>query len=145
MKKLSLLLIFVLLFTFVSCKDNQNDVDTGKENDEGVWSDAIYLEDASFGEGEKTIEVEVTAEDKSVTFTVSTDAETLADALIEHSLIEGEEGAYGIYIKKVNGILADYDIDGYYWSLSKGGEYLMTGADTTEISDGESYELTRTK
>ena len=36
---------------------------------------------------------------------------------------------------------ADYDADGLYWAFYKSGEYLMTGVDTTEIADGEQYEL----
>ena len=52
---------------------------------------------------------------------------------------------YGIYIKKVNGIRADYNLDGAYWNLTKNGEYLMTGADMTPIADGEHYEFTYTK
>ena len=47
--------------------------------------------------------------------------------------------------KFVNGILADYDVDGTYWGLTKDGEYVMSGADTTYIADGEHYELTKTK
>ena len=69
----------------------------------------------------------------------------LGDALSEHDLLEGEEGEFGLYVKKVNGILADYDIDKTYWGLYKNGEYLMTGVDTTEIADGEHYELVKTK
>ena len=69
----------------------------------------------------------------------------LGDALIEHNLISGENGPYGLYVKVVNGITADYDINQSYWSLSKDGEYLQTGVDVTEISDGEHYELTYTK
>ena len=34
-----------------------------------------------------------------------------------------------------------YDADGLYWAFYKSGEYLMTGVDTTEIADGEQYEL----
>ncbi len=135
MKKLGLLLLtFVLL---VSCKEEVQ-VDL-------IWESATYIEDTTLGEGEKKIEVEVKAGERSVVFTILTDAENLADALKEHSLIEGEDSTYGIYIKKVNNILADYDVDGYYWSLTKDGEYLLTGADATEIADGEHYELVRTK
>ena len=135
MKKICLLLLTLILL--VSCKEEVQ-VDS-------LWESATYIEDTVLGEGEKKIEVEVKAGEKSVVFTISTDAENLADALKEHSLIEGEDSAYGIYIKKVNNILADYDIDGYYWSLTKDGEYLLTGADSTEITNGEHYELVRTK
>ncbi len=116
-----------------------------KVNVEGLWESATYTSDKTFGEGKTTIEVEVKAGDDSVTFTLNTDKENLADALSEHSLIEGEDGPYGIYIKKVNGILADYDVNQAYWNLCKGGEALMTGASDTKISDGEHYELVYAK
>ena len=111
----------------------------------GVWESATYLSDKEFGNGATTVQLQVKAEDKSVTFTIHTDKKILGDALIEHKLIEGEQGAFGIYIKKVNGILADFDVDGTYWALYKDGEMLMTGADSTAISDGEHYEFVRTK
>ena len=113
--------------------------------DEGLWADAVYTEDKSFGEGAKTVEVEVIAGDKSITFTLKTDKDNLADAMLEHSLVDGTNDQYGLYIKKVNGILADYDINKSYWSLSKSGEALMTGASGTVISDGEKYEFTYAK
>ena len=63
----------------------------------------------------------------------------------DHYLVEGEEGAYGLYINSVNGIEASWDKDQAYWSVSKNGEMLMTGVDTTNIANGEKYELTYTK
>lgn len=143
----ALLLTIVMLISLTACTKEAgvNTVTPDVIVETSLWDDALYTEDTTLGEGVKTVQVEVKAEDKSITFTVKTDAETLADALTTHSLIEGEESQYGIYIKKVNGILADYDVDGYYWSLLKNGEYLMTGADTTAIADGEHYELVRTK
>lgn len=143
----ALLLTLVMLISITACTKEAG-VDTATPDvitEASLWNNALYTEDTALGEGTKTVQVEVKAEDKSITFTLKTDAETLADALTAHSLIEGEESQYGIYIKKVNGILADYDVDGYYWSLLKNGEYLMTGADTTAIADGEHYELIRTK
>lgn len=116
-----------------------------KVNAEGLWENATHTSDKTFGEGKTTIEVEVKAEEKSVTFTINTDKENLADALLEHKLVEGEDGPYGLYIKKVNGILADYDVNKAYWSLCKGGEMHMTGASDTKISEGEHYELVYAK
>ena len=52
---------------------------------------------------------------------------------------------YGLYVKFVNGIEADYDNDQTYWALYKSGEYMLTGVDTTVISDGEHYELSKEK
>lgn len=119
----------------------------GKEqgNGQSVWDNAVYTEDQELGEGALTLEVEVSAEEKSVTFTIHTDSGTLGEALIKNELISGDESEFGLYIKFVNGIEADFDKDGSYWSLSKDGEYLTQGADSTVISDGEHYELTRVK
>ena len=129
-------LALVTVISLVACADVEKT---------GVWENATYTSDKTFGNGSKTVMVEVKAGDQSLTFTIKTDKETLADALLEHELIEGEDGAYGIYIKKVNGIVADYDIDQTYWSLSKNGEMSMIGASDTTIADGEHYELTRAK
>ena len=131
------LLSLVLLFCFVSCGDTVDST--------GLWANASYLKDTEFGKGETTVQVEVKAEEQSVTFTINTDKTTLGDALLEYELIAGEEGQYGMYIKIVNGITADYDVDQSYWAFCKNGEYMMSGVDGTEISDGEHYELIYTK
>lgn len=132
-----ILLSLALIFCFVSCG---NTVD-----ESGLWASADYLKDAEFGGGETTVQVEVKAQEQSVTFTINTDKTTLGEALFEYDLIEGEDGPYGLYIKTVNGITADYDIDQSYWSFYKNGEYMTTGVDGTEIADGEHYELVYTK
>ena len=125
--------MLVILLCFASC---------GSKN---PWDDAIYKEDKTFGEGKTTVEVELTVNENNVTFTLKTDKTTLGDALTEHGLIEGEEGAYGLYVKKVNGITADYDIDKTYWAFYKDGVALLTGVDSTDISNGEHYEIVYTK
>lgn len=156
-KLLALIMCALLLFSLAACDASETETpdatdavtaDTTEDSEttpEGIWADATYTEDKTFGDGAKKVKVEVKAEEYSVTFTILTDAETLGDALLAHSLVEGEAGAYGLYIKKVNGMLADYDTDQTYWLLTKNGEYVMSGVDTTKITDGEHYELTRTK
>ena len=129
---LTLLLALTLAFSLVAC----NKIDA-----EGLWKDATYRRDMSFGEGATTFTVDVVVAEQSVRFTVSTDKETVGAALIEHDLIEGEMGAYGLYVKKVNGITADYDVDASYWGFYINGEYAMSGVDTTPVTDGGAYEL----
>ena len=138
MKKriVSLLLILCLVLTLCACS---------KTKAPDLWENALYTEDTELGQGAKTVTVQVQAEDKTVNFTIHTDSATLGEALMEHGLVEGDMGEFGLYIKKVNGILADYDVDQSYWGFYSGGEYMMSGVDTTEISGGESYELIRTK
>lgn len=133
----ALLLIFTLAFTLASCG---NDDDTTSP-----WDDAVYTENAEFGNGSKTVNVTVKVNENKVTFTLHTDKSTVGEALIEHSLISGEEGAYGLYVKKVNGITADYDIDQSYWAFYINGEYAMTGIELTDINEGYVYEVVYTK
>ena len=135
-KILVLVLALVMLALLGACS---------REIPDGLWDKALYTSDTSFGEGSKTVEVEVKAGEQSVTFTLKSDSAILGDALMEHGLIEGDDGQYGLYIKKVNGITADYDIDRSYWSFYKNGEYMMTSIDMTEFADGEHYELVYTK
>ncbi len=155
MKKISSALIALLLMVilcFTSCADSkketpENNQTTTTENGEtavsDIWENAVYTEDMSFGEGAKTITVTVKAEEKSVNFTIKTDKEILGDALIEHNLVKGENGAYGLYIKEVNGMPADYSVDSSYWSFNINGEAAATGVDGEKISDGAAYELVR--
>ena len=138
MKKIFSVILAVLLCVGVSaCSKNETKTD--------LWAEAAYTEDAELGEGEKTILVEVVAEDKSVTFTIHTDKSILGDALTEHNLIEGEKGAYGLYVKKVNAIEADYDKNKAYWGINRNGEGLMTGVDGVELKDKDHYEFIYTK
>lgn len=92
------------------------------------------------GEGSTKILFTVTDQDGNETeFEIHTDKETVADALLEHDLIAGEDSAYGLYVKEVNGITADYDTDGTYWAFYVNGEYALSGVDTTPVTEGEAY------
>ncbi len=154
-KLFALLLVLIALFAFSACGESTKEepkqtvatnetVDNGIKK-EGLWVNATYVENMTFGEGAKTLIIKIEADGQAVTFTVKSDKETVGEALIEHSLISGENGAYGLYIKVVNGIKADFDTDGAYWSFNKNGEYMMSGVDTTKFADGEQYELVYTK
>jgi hypothetical protein len=133
---ISILLSLVFIVTLVSC----NSVDKT-----GLWENATYLKDMEFGEGSKTVVVEVKVGEQAITFTVKTDKDTVGAALLEHNLIAGDEGQFGLYIKTVNGITADYDVDQSYWAFYINGEYAMTGVDGTKITEGEAYKLEYTK
>ena len=74
-------------------------------------------------------------------FIVCTDKTTVGDALLEVGLIEGEDSAYGLFVKKVDGIVADYDIDKTYWAFYVDGQYASSGVDTTEIVTTNKYSF----
>ena len=137
--KLALMLVIVMMISLASC-----DYFIRKDLPE-IWQDATYVQDTELGEGSKTLVVRVEVEENTVTFTIHTDAETVGEALLTHGIIAGEESQYGLYIKQVNGMTADYDIDQTYWAFYINGEYGMTGVDTTPISESEVYSLVRSR
>ena len=92
------------------------------------------------GEGATVFNFSVVDKDGVETkFEIHTDKTTVGEALLELGLIEGDMGDYGLYVKKVNGILADYNVDGTYWAFYVDGEYGMTGVDMTPIEPGKAY------
>ena len=145
------LVALMLLFSLISCDTTSSSA--GDETSQtggvaertGAWENATHVTDKEFGKGSKTVVVQVKAEGQMVTFTIKTDKKTVGEALFEHDLIAGEEGAYGLYVKKVNGMVADYDANQTYWAFYVNGEYGMAGVDMTEIDESATYKLELTK
>lgn len=148
---LMLLMCVLLVVSFTACskystetpKTATSDEAVTEANDEyaSIWADATYTKDTVVGKGSKTFYFETKVGTYSVTFTVNTDKTTVGEALLENNIIAGEDGDYGLYVKSVNGILADYDVNATYWGFYRNGEYMMTGVDTTEIESGAHYEM----
>lgn len=101
----------------------------------------VSVEDTQqLGEGSMQFMFTVVDKDGVLTeFEIHTDKETVGEALLELELIAGDESEYGLYVKTVNGITADYDKDGVYWAFYVDGEYATSGVDSTAVTDGASY------
>ena len=98
------------------------------------------------GEGKTSFHFEVTDIDgKTTRFLVKTDKTIVGDALLETGLITGDPGPYGLYVKSVNGITADYGTEGAYWAFFINGEYALKGVDQTEIDTTTTYAFVKTK
>ena len=105
-------------------------------------SEAVAQDGDVLGEGETEFPLTITDVDgNEIAVTVRTDRTVVGEALQELGLLEGEEGPYGLYVKTVNGIRADYDRDKVYWAFYINGEYAVSGVDVTEITDGDTYAL----
>ena len=85
----------------------------------------------------------IDAEGAKKTYELTTDEEMLGTALMNEGLLEGEESQYGLFVKAVDGIVAD-EANQEWWCLTKGGESVMTGVDATPVEDGAAYEFTLT-
>lgn len=97
---------------------------------------------ATIGEGDTQFNLVITdGEGKATNVVVKTDKTTVGDALLELKVIGGDNDDYGLYVKEVNGVVADYDVDQTYWAFYINGEYAMTGVDATDIVAGDNYAL----
>ena len=136
---LCMVLIVAMALSTVGCNGSK---DSGAASgDAGAQAGAeVQREGGELGEGSKEFALTVTDKDGNETqFEIHTDKEMVGEALQELNLIDGEEGEYGLFVKTVNGITADYDTDGVYWAFYVNGEYATSGV--TQITEGDSYAL----
>lgn len=114
----------------------------GTQADGSQTGTDVETEPQQLGEGGTQFNFTVSDKDgKETVFEIHTDKQIVGDALSELGLIEGEESEYGLFVKTVNGITADYDKDGVYWAFYINGEYASTGVDSTAITEGDSYSF----
>lgn len=153
MKKfLAIILALVMALSLMACgntpaqqPDNSDDANTGitdgANNDANVDA-PVVTDGATLGEGTHSFTLEITDLDgKTITATVNTDEETVGAALLKLNVVQGENSDYGLYIKTVNGVTADYEKDQTYWAFYIDGEYAQTGVDMTAVTDGSTYKL----
>ncbi len=99
-----------------------------------------YSDKASAGEKSITLDI-IFAEGSLKRRTINTTEENLRAALEAEGLIAGDESAYGMFVKTVDGVTANEDEE-EWWCLTKNGEQHNSGVDTTVIADGDKYEFT---
>ena len=147
-KKIVTLILAIMLMASMVCgaagcggsnQQSQNNV----QNTEVQITETQSVEEAQvtiLGEGAVQFAFTVVDKDGNETaFEIHTDKEIVGEALLELEMIAGEDGAYGLYVKTVNGITADYDVDQTYWAFYVDGEYATSGVDTTPIEEGKTY------
>ena len=133
---LTMMLVSSMALVAVGCGSNNQAQNQQLEN--SVQSTEAQV--TGLGEGATEFAFTVIDKDGNETaFAIHTDKEIVGDALLELELIAGEDGQYGLYVKTVNGITADYDVDRTYWAFYVNGEYATSGVDTTAIEEGMTY------
>ena len=143
-KKLTLVLIVLCVVALAVAALFATGVIGGKNTPDNVAAEntGIVKNGDVVGQGATEFAfVIVDKEGNETAITVKTDKKTVGEALLDTGIVEGEMGDYGLYVKKVNGIAADYDVDQTYWAFYINGEYAMTGIDTTEILPGNTYMM----
>ena len=144
---LCMMLIVAMALTSVGCGGKNQDA---KNESSVVAQSEVSVEASAAVEGEATVlgggnikfALTVVDQDGNETdFQILTDKETVGEALLDVDLIAGDESEYGLYVKTVNGVTADYDKDKTYWAFYVNGEYANTGVDSTPVEDGAVYSF----
>ena len=151
---LSMMLIVAMAFNMTACGDNNKErPNTEGQSQAGGTQQESQNDDVESGFEDQTDAtvlgqgatvfgfVVVDKDGKETKFEIHTDKKTVGEALLEVELIEGEDGPYGLYVKSVNGITADYDVDQTYWAFYINGEMAMTGVDATNVEAGATYSF----
>ena len=136
---LCMMLIVAMAFVTIGCGDKQQgDANQTSTEAQGSGEESIKV----LGEGETKFSfVVIDGNGEETYFEIHTDKEIVGDALLDVNLIDGEEGDYGLYVKTVNGIVADYDVDQTYWAFYINGEYATSGVDSTTIDESATYSF----
>lgn len=89
----------------------------------------------------KTVTVTVVHKDGTEkVFTYHTEEEKLGTLLVKEGLIQGENGMYTV----VDGEEAVWSVDNGWWAFYIGQDMASQGMDSTDISDGDSFQLVYT-
>jgi len=137
-KLLSLILCVVLIAAMALFAAGCSDKTTQAEE----TAAASFESGSTLGEGTTSFAFTVTDLDGNESaFEIKTDKATVGEALLDVGIIAGEDGDYGLYVKTVNGITADFDTDGTYWAFYINGEYAMSGVDMTDVEAGATYSF----
>lgn len=153
-KKLSSFILCVALTVAMAlsmngCGGKQENTSSGEEKEAKVQTEAdVNAKESAesdgtvLGTGNTKFSLTVVEQEGAETeFEIHTDKETVGEALLDIGVIEGDEGEYGLYVKTVNGITADYDEDGTYWAFYINGEYADTGVDATPVENDGVYSF----
>ncbi|MBQ8649526.1 MAG: DUF4430 domain-containing protein [Clostridia bacterium] len=113
----------------------------GPSSDKGDISSSVS---SSVSQSQTEITVKLVLSDgEEKTFELKTEKQTLGDALYENGLVSEEEYASGFYTV-IDGVRADYNEDGAWWCVTKGGEMTTVGMNEQTIENGDSFEITYT-
>lgn len=95
-------------------------------------------------DGTKNITIEVVDNTAtSILYEITTTADFLQEAIEETEGLEvtGTDGEFGLMVDTVNGIRADFTLDGAYWSFNVNGDYCNYGISEQPILDGDEFQI----
>ena len=140
MKKILSLVVATVLLAAMVLGATSCDKTVDEETPATTTAASEAAKPIEIGEGATAFTFEITHMDGSQkVYAVKTDAGTVGEALVALGLIAGEDGAYGLYVKTVDGETVDYDTHQKYWAFYENGAMAMNGVDKTNVVAGAVY------
>ncbi len=140
MKKILSLVVATVLLAAMVLGATSCDKTVDEETPATTTAASEAAKPIEIGEGATAFTFEITHMDGSQkVYAVKTDAGTVGEALVALGLIAGEDGAYGLYVKTVDGETVDYDTHRKYWAFYENGTMAMNGVDKTNVVAGAVY------
>lgn len=140
MKKILSLVVATVLLAAMVLGATSCDKTVDEETPATTTAASEAAKPIEIGEGATAFTFEITHMDGSQkVYAVKTDAETVGEALVALGLIAGENGAYGLYVKTVDGETVDYDTHQKYWAFYENGAMAMNGVDKANVVAGAVY------
>ncbi len=89
-----------------------------------------------------TIEV-VNIDGSKQKYGVETDKQFLGEVLkeVKGLTVEGDQTPTGLFVKTVNGVYADFNVNQTYWAFYCNDQYCQTGVDTQPIAEGDRFKI----
>ena len=110
-----------------------------------MWS--MYSAKPTVGTKNVSLTV-VTADGIKTTYKSQTDALVLQDLMDELKedgfTYGGAESEYGLMVDTINGVRADYTLDGAYWSFYVNDAYCNYGISEQPVNDGDAFSIVYT-
>lgn len=125
----ALALIAAMCVSLVSCNGETDTVSSESQSTQSEAAKIPFTFKATLSDGTEK------------TFDISTDKKTVGEALVEEGLISGSDSQYGLMVDTVCGEKHDFNEDGTYWAFYINGEYASTGVDSTDVTEGATYEF----
>ncbi len=104
----------------------------------------FYLAKPGTNKGAKSITITVVDNSGASTeYKLNTDAEYLRQAMeeTEELTFSGDESEFGMMVTEINGLVADYNVDGSYWAFYVNGDYCQYGIDTQPVADQDAFSI----
>jgi len=132
------LIVSVTPILLIACEKSDSDGEISALSSEKIPAVEI-------GEGRMTFRLEVTDDTGTIkAWNVNTDLSIVGDALLEVGLISGDVSSYGLMVTEVNGLASDFMANESWWAFYIGGEFAMTGVDSTDVEFGKVYSFVYT-